>query len=349
MGGFDKWVTARVTPTGIHLSNRGRGKPCPYNDNIRIHIFANKFLQPFMKNFNQYINLIHHEFPGFIISSINKAGEGDDSKAFFINEKYIFRFPKSKRVKIQTQREIAVLPRIKSSLNLQIPQFEFVSPKINFVGYKIIHGTPLTFEMYNSLNKKQQVSIQQSIGNFLYQLHHTDLQTLRDCGLELMDPRQEYSDNFIEAKKTIYPHISKSRQKIITQLFTKYLDNSKNFKYTPALIHNDFSKDHILFNDETRLINGIIDFGDIAIGDPDYDLMYLLDEFGEGFLNGIFKIYKQKNKKELMRKLYFFSFANKIQIILGYINEKESDELKDKYKVLDGWFKKYSTKEIIIR
>ena len=298
-----------------------------------------------MKYFKKYANLIHKEFPKFIISSIKKTGEGDNSKVFLINENYIFRFPKRKEVKIQIQREIAVLPKIRPLLNLQVPQFEFISANLDFVGYKIINGTPLTFKIYNSLTKKQQASIQQSIGNFLYQLHHTDLQTLSDCGLETMDPIAEYSDNFNKAKKIIYPHISKSKQKIIAQIFNEYLDNPENFNYTPALIHNDFSADHILFDSENKSTSGIIDFGDIAIGDPDYDLMYLLDEFGEEFLNDIFKIYKPKNKKKLMNKLYFFSFANKIQIILENRNDTGSDDLKNSYKELNVWFKKYNDKE----
>ena len=299
-----------------------------------------------MKKFEKYINLIHNNFTDFTIFSIQKTGEGDNSIAFIINENYIFRFPKRKEVKQQIQREIAVLPKIKSSLNLTIPHFEFISPDINFVGYKIISGTPLSFETYNSLNKKQQAYIPKSIGKFLFQLHHTPLHTVNHCNLETMDPQEEYSDNFRKAKKFIYPHISKSKQKIITKIFTDYLDNTENFNYTPALIHNDFSKDHILFDAENKSISGIIDFGDIAIGDPDYDLMYLLDEFGENFLKEIFKTYKPKNKKTLMSKLYFFSLANKIQIIPGNRNNKEFENLKNGYKELNVWFKKYNERKI---
>lgn len=298
-----------------------------------------------MKPFEKYKKLIQKDFPDFTISSIKKTGEGDNSKAFIINENYIFRFPKREEVKQQIRREIAILPKIKSLLNLQIPQFEFVSPVINFIGYKIIPGTPLTFKIYNSLNKKQQRSIQESLANFLSQLHHIGSSMFSDCYLETMDLKEEYSDNFKKAQKFIYPLISKSKQKIITQLFTEYLNNPKNFNYPPALIHNDFSKDHILFDTVNKEITGIIDFGDIALGDPYYDLMYLLDEFGDNFLKGILKIYKPKNKKKLLKKLYFFSLANKIQIILGNRNDPNSKDLKNGYKELKAWFKKFNSQK----
>jgi len=306
-----------------------------------------------MKKPEPIIKKIQSEFPAYPVSSIKKMGEGDNSKAYIINKNYLFRFPKRKEVKKQLQREIAVLPKIKSSLNLSIPHFEFISQDTNFVGYKMIPGKPFTLETYNCLNKKQQEYVHQSIGNFLFKLHHINLQTLNNCNLEIMNPFEEYSDNFTEAEKYIYPHISKNKQKIITLLFSQYLNNPENFNYTPALIHNDFSKDHILFNTVNqptcpvgRQITGIIDFGDIAIGDPDYDFMYLLDEFGEEFLKEIFKTYNPKNKKKLMQKLYFLTFANKIQIILANINNNEPADLKNDFKELDIWFTKCKDKEI---
>ncbi|HEY5463790.1 MAG TPA: aminoglycoside phosphotransferase family protein [Hanamia sp.] len=298
-----------------------------------------------MKKFEPFIKKIHSEFPDYIISSIKKTGEGDNSKAFIINEEYIFRFPKSKDAKTQMRKEIAVLPKIKPLLNISIPIFEFISFETNFAGHKIIPGVPLTFKIYNSLHKKNQGLIQQSLANFLSQLHHIDLSKFKDCHLETMDPKEEYWDNFRKAQKLIYPHISKNKRNIITKIFTEYLSNQNNFNYTPALIHNDFSKDHILFDTAKQQIMGIIDFGDMALGDPDYDFMYLLDEFGEEFLKKVFKIYHPKNKKEVMKKLCFFSLTNKLQIILVYKDDKDSIDLENAYKNLEIWFKKFVSKK----
>lgn len=300
-----------------------------------------------MKKIEKYIQIIRKDFPDFSISSMQLMGEGDNSEAFFVDKKYVFRFPKSKYAKIQMQREIVALPIIRSRVNLQIPDFQFISPGKNFVGYKIIQGEPLISQVYTSLKKSIQVSIQHAIAKFLFQLHRIDLSDLNDCGFETMDLEEEYAENFERAKEFIYPNISKSKRNIITELFISYLSDTKNFDYAPALIHNDFSKDHILFDAESKSLTGIIDFGDIAIGDPDYDLMYLMDEFGYNFLKEIFKTYKPKNKKTLISKLYFFSLANKVQIILGNINDDESEDLKNGYKELNVWFKKYNDIEII--
>jgi len=290
-----------------------------------------------MKKIEKYIQIIKKDFPEFSISSMQLIGEGDNSEAFSVGKEYVFRFPKSTGAKIQTQREIVTLPRIRSFVNLQIPDFKFISPRKNFVGYKIIQGEPLMSQVYFSLKKNVRESIQHSIGEFLFQLHHIPLSQLTDCGLETMNLKKEYAENFELAKDFIYPNISKVRQNIITEIFRWYLNDTKNFDFAPALIHNDFSKDHILFDIVKEQITGIIDFGDIALGDPDYDFMYLYDEFGEDFLKGIFKLYNQSDKNNLKKKLEFFSLANKIQIILMEKEANDYEALEEAYNTLNVW------------
>ena len=320
-----------------------------YNQN-NLLLHAN-FISLLMKNFIKHADSIQKDFPNFNISSIQKIGEGDNRKAFSVNGEYVFRFPKSEEAKVQMQREIAVLPIIKPFFNIQIPEFKFLSPNNKYAGHKIIRGSPLTAEIYHSLKKNTRESIQHSIAQFLFQLHHIDLSLLIDYKLETMNLKEEYSENLEQAQDFIYRKISKTKRETITQLFSTYLGDAENFKYDAVLIHNDFSKDHILFNTANQHppeqviragITGIIDFGDIALGDPAYDFMYLLDEFGEDFLNGIFKIYKPIDKNKLIRKLIFFSLANKVQIIIMEKETNDAEALKEAYASLDKWLDKWS-------
>jgi aminoglycoside 2''-phosphotransferase len=298
-----------------------------------------------MKRFEKYTRIIHHDFPYLNVSSIKKIGEGDNSIAFLINENYIFRFAKREEVKQQIRREILVLPKIKSAVTLQIPEFEFISPGIKFVGYKKIEGKVFTSKILQSLNLEEQIFIQKTLANFLSQVHSFLLTELKNCGLETMNPYEEYSENFVDAKEYIFPKISKNKRKIISRLFTEYLSNENNFNYTPALVHNDFSKDHILFDAVNKEITGIIDFGDIAIGDPGYDFMYLQDEFGETFLHEILKYYQHPHQLISINKIYFFSLANKIQILLTSLKNKDDEGIKSGLKDLNKWFKKFALKK----
>jgi len=297
-----------------------------------------------MKQLERIKQIINQEFPDFEIRRIEKMGEGENSKAFIVNGDFIFRFPKSAEIKESFRKEIALLPKIKSSLHLDIPHFDFISKEIRFVGYKIIPGKFLTSKIYRSLKTASQVNIQKILARFLSQLHKNNLLFLFDCGLTVMNYYEEYSDNLERAKQLIFPNIPASKRKIIVQLFDGYLNNKSNFKYNPSLIHNDFSQDHILFENSSGKITGIIDFGDTAIGDPDYDFMYLLDNYGSDFVSGVANFYGYKNDKELFDKLNFFSLANKIQILIGSIQNEEEDDVKEGYKKLKRWFKNYEKK-----
>lgn len=294
-----------------------------------------------MNKFQKYVQLIQQDFPTFGISSMKKVGEGDNSKAFLVNEDYIFRFPKRKEVKQQVRREIAVLPKIRSALNLQIPGFEFISPELHFVGYKKIGGVVLTNKIFQSLKKKEQHFLEKTIAEFLHQLHSFSVEALQNCGLETMNLFEEYAENFENAKKIIFPKISKNKREIISRLFTEYLSDENNFNYTPALVHNDFSKDHILYDPAKKEITGIIDFGDIAFGDPDYDFMYLADEFKEDFLIEILKYYPHPNRPVSRNKIHFFTLANKIQILLTSIKDDDTQEIKNALKDLNEALKSW--------
>ena len=54
-----------------------------------------------------------------------------------------------------------------------------------------------------------------------------------------------------------------------------------------ALLHGDFSLDHILFNEE-NIVSGVLDFGDSRVGKPLSDFVYLLDDQDEEEFGGAF-------------------------------------------------------------
>lgn len=302
-----------------------------------------------MKNLKLIKQAINKEYPEFDISSVKKMGEGDNSKAFLINKNYIFRFAKREDVKVSFRKEIKVLPKIEPFLPLQIPKLKFVSKETDFVGYKSIPGEFMSAKIYKLSGKKVRKQLQISLSKFLSNLHNIDLGILKDCGLETMNYKEEYSNDYIKIQRLIFPNISIKKKNLITEFYHLYLDNKNNFEYNPSLIHNDFSQDHILLRKSTKEVNGIIDFGDIAIGDPDYDLMYLSDNPGAKFIQEMLQFYNPDNYIKLMKKLSFFSMANKLQIIIEDIERNDAYLIKKGYKKLDKWFDQHKKKNSFFR
>ena len=157
-----------------------------------------------MKRLESIKQTINHEFPSFKIKTIKKIGEGENSNAFILNDNYIFRFPKNDEIKQSLKKEISVLPKIKSFLNLDIPEFDFISKEKEFVGYRLIPGKSLTPEIYHILKKETQAKIQNNLAKFLSNLHKIDLNLLSDCNLSLMDNYEEYSNKKQENNCTTF-------------------------------------------------------------------------------------------------------------------------------------------------
>ena len=73
---------------------------------------------------------------------------------------------------------------------------------------------------------------------------------------------------------------------------------------------------------------GIIDFGDIEVGDPDFDLVYLYTDYEKKFLEIFLRYFPQGNASKLMKKLDFFSRCAAMYDIVNSIERNEDAILK---------------------
>ena len=60
-----------------------------------------------------------------------------------------------------------------------------------------------------------------------------------------------------------------------TSLWDGFLATEANFRFIPVLIHRDLGGEHILCTPDGSGIAGVIDWGDVAIGDPAMDFVGL--------------------------------------------------------------------------
>ena len=260
-----------------------------------------------------------------------------DSTAYLVNDAYIFRFPKRAEVRVNLQKEIAVLPKIKPSLHVLLPDFQFIPTDTSFVGYPKIDGQFLDPDLYASLNPQKQGALQKAIAHFLNTIHAFNLDELAESGLQTLDLKAMYQYEFEEIQRLVFPILNDKEKNAVNKIFEAYLEDKNNFNYTPVLLHNDLSNDHILIDNQTHTLVGIIDFGDMAIGDPDYDLMYLTLDYGEDFLDRFLNYYPHSDIDRLKKKIKFFQFAHLLQDIVSAIEDKRQKAIKDSYLSVQNW------------
>ena len=149
-------------------------------------------------------NLIKSKFD-LEVASIKIIGEGYDSKAYLINDKYIFKLKISSNQKKGYKKEKAVLDFLNRNLKttIKIPQIEFIhiDNGVSIMGYKKINGTFLTPEIYREMNVKQQENLKKDIAKFLRDMHNLDYTEIKEY---IIDNKQNCLEEYDLLQKTIY-------------------------------------------------------------------------------------------------------------------------------------------------
>jgi len=284
--------------------------------------------------FPDYAQAIECSISGYVVHSIHMLGEGMDSRAFLVNDRDVFRFPKSPEVAKQLKVELALLPLLKDVLPLPIPDFrfkgEFGSDKLLFAGYPQLRGLSLGSDILHRMPEAQQFRFVRSLVDFFVSLHAFPVPVAQRCGVKTKNMREMYIQDLVEARSVVFPLLDTLHTKRIEGWYEEYLTDSHNFAYEPTVLHADLSPDHILFDPNSSKITGILDFGDVCIGDPDYDLMWMYEDYwGEPFVRLMLRWYPHSNPERLLKKLHFFSQSNVLQDVLIGVRRNDSEIVRD--------------------
>lgn len=245
---------------------------------------------------------------------LNEIGQNND--VLIVNKSLVFRFPKYKKGIIQLKRETEILKYIKGIVSTPIPNpiyqsFDELEPGKVFTGYKLIDGVPLWKENLTDVESVELVKrLAKQLVSFLIELHSiSGEKASRDLKLKVRNPREEMYNLYDKIQNTIFPYIRKDAQKEISQSFETFLKGKAFSNLDITLIHRDFGASNILWNPETSMISGIIDFGGSGLGDPAYDFAGILSSYGEKFFEMCINLYPNGNEISERVKFYKSTFA----------------------------------------
>jgi aminoglycoside 2''-phosphotransferase len=276
---------------------------------------------------------IRLNFPQLAVDSISFAGEGMENRAFLVNGEWIFRFPKHEDAAGQLTVESRLLPQLRRAVRLRIPDFEYAGRQVEdglpFAGYRMIAGEELLQDRLMALDPGLQDRLIAAMAGFLLDVHAFPVSTARQCGVRTDGFKADYTSDWEEARREAYAFLDRSLVDYVESLYGGYLLDAKNFAAPPVLLHADFSPDHILYDSESGAIAGIIDFGDIQIGDPDYDLHYLYEDYwGEDFIRRLLSDYPHDDPDRLLRKLDFFSRCDAVRETVKAVRSGDEGRLQ---------------------
>jgi aminoglycoside phosphotransferase (APT) family kinase protein len=238
--------------------------------------------------------LIGTQFPELTPVLVSLFGKGFDNTVFLVNQQYIFRFPRRAIAVQLLQTENKLLPQIEKELNIPIPVPVFLGQPCEaypwpFSGYLSVPGvTP------DGLSKKQRIEAAVPLAKFLLALHQFPIEKAEQSDvpfdelnrLSIEKRKEKLKDN---VTKLINDGVFKDHIPI-----TKYIEELQAVEPSSklALVHGDLHIRNILV-DEKGILSGIIDWGDVHIGNPAVDLSFVYSFLPPEGRREFFKVYGQ--------------------------------------------------------
>ncbi|MET1249109.1 phosphotransferase [Sporolactobacillus sp. STCC-11] len=217
--------------------------------------------------------LIERQFPELAPATISPLGTGYDNTVYLVNERYVFRFPRRQIAVDLLCTEGRLLPRIADRLPLpiSIPLF-FGSPAATypwpFLGYELVRGQlPVT------LTREERTRSIADLACFLRALHDFSADEAAGLGVPgdvlgrlAIGKRKMALLDRVNQMETLdlYSSAHVLRQYVVE---TGPIPISEK----RCLVHGDLHIRNIV-SDQRHKVSGVIDWGDVHIGDPAVDL-----------------------------------------------------------------------------
>lgn len=264
-----------------------------------------------MTDFDKYTALIQANFPHLALHQVQPITRGWDSFVLDVNDEFIFRFPMRDDVVAQLERERHVLPKLALTLSTPIPQFEMLgqgnaSYPYTFVGYRKLHGVPLEDE---TITQQQLFTLAPALATFLHELHSFPLAQAVQAGVQEHTPEQwraRYQERYVDLQKRVFPLLDGELCTKSARLWRDFLDTPAHFAFQPVLIHCDLGSEHILCDPERGVLTGIIDWGDMTIGDPALDFVGLHWRGGHDFVQSVLAHYQSTIDATFWQRMDFY-------------------------------------------
>ncbi|MGC1123194.1 MAG: phosphotransferase [Candidatus Methanofastidiosia archaeon] len=251
-----------------------------------------------------FLQKIKEEFPEIEWKTYRYLTQGWDHVIIILDETIVFRAPKDSFYRNELKNEIQLLHYLRKKVNVGIPDYIYVSRDESFAGYNLVKGQELTASRFQQLSAFEKESAANQLAGFITTLHATPESILKKYRVKTQDQEEMYKELVRDTRALLYPRFSKKYIQFIEEYFEE-LRTALGRDYPYALVHNDLTSEHILWDAQSRQIN-IIDFSDRSFGDPAIDFTGLR-EYGPAFTTRVFELYEGKKDEQMLHRseLYF--------------------------------------------
>jgi aminoglycoside 2''-phosphotransferase len=258
---------------------------------------------------------IESEVPDLTIRSVIRLGEGWTATAYQVNHNLVFKFPKGPSLWEQLDREISFLAYARPLLPLPVADhlFQIRNSAGAPHGYAVYRHVAGTAANVSQMSDAARMEVAATLAHFLRSLHALGVSPEIQPDLHQDDERSVSQQHFHAAQEKITPRLTDSEGRCLNELFSRHLEDPNNFPLNHQIVHADLHAQHILY--ANGLVTGILDWGDVSLGDPEYDFCYLYGDVGEEFVREVASHYGHRDPDRLVRKARYFWMVDQIDVI----------------------------------
>lgn len=212
----------------------------------------------------------------------------------------VFRFARTEAGARDLRKELEILDRVRPRLSVAVPTPFYRSA--DSMAYPRVPGATLRNAWLRSLPEAAQQRLAAQVAQVLQGLHTTPVEGLPPTGAPVTAEAQTAIRREVETY--VYPLLMRHQREWAEDLFDAFLSDPDNFAFEPALIHGDIGPYHLLVDEATTTLTGILDFGVAGVGDPASDIALVLQNYGESFV-GIMRASYPGLERFLKRARYY--------------------------------------------
>lgn len=219
--------------------------------------------------------LVEDQFPQLAPARATLLGAGFDNTAYGVNGDFVFRFPRRQIAADLMEVEIGVLPHVAALLPLPISAPTFIGKaesryRWSFAGYCRLPGETACRA---DLDDERRCAAAEPLACFLKSLHAIDATQAASWGAPPDTiGRLDMARRIPQARE----HLTKLHERGILNDSTPWaglIEDAAGLRTPRAdtLVHGDLYARHLLF-DANGALCGVIDWGDVHVGDAAIDL-----------------------------------------------------------------------------
>ena len=238
-------------------------------------------------------HLIEEQFPALAPVQVAALGVGWDNIAYLADEAYVFRFPRREVAVPLLETEARVLPQIAARLPLPVPVPDLIGKPSAaypwpFAGYPFLEGRTACRA---NLDAGQRMALAEPLGQFLAALHAVPVDQMVALGVGGDSIGRLDLTTRVPRALEVLGRLPPAALGVDPGVVRGIIEGSASIRAPAAqvLAHGDLYVRHLLVDEQARLC-GVIDWGDLHVGNPAVDLSvaygFLPPEARPAFLRG---------------------------------------------------------------